>query len=272
MFQHQAETPFHLESLVVVAPVSGYTAPIQEGLIFVGNSPDKLQSAAESYCLKLEGEFVPPQTSPPVQRPRDSEQQLSLLESLNDREIYLASLQNTLSDSLGLPFAGSIDIMSDDDDDTNGASNQDDTQLLLPDNCDWPPLSPVPMPAPARSEFTFAPTPPPFTVTTEESDGASDGDIDADIAMIQDALDINSSRLSRQPRSGRQNVERALNNHFRELLMVRGRARRGRPNRRSSRFEPRRTTASSESVMPPTAVFFTRKDRSKTTIKFNPPV
>jgi hypothetical protein len=162
--------------------------------------------------------------------------------------------------------------MEDDSDELTGTPRPEESLLMLPDNCDWPSLSPIQA---ARSEFTTAPTPPPFTVTTEESDGGSDGDIDADLAMMQGALDVNQlQRLNRQARTSRATVERALNNHFRELLMVRGRSRRerGRASRRAARVEQRRTTAASESAMQPTAVFFTRKDRSKTTIKFNPPV
>src|SRR6201996_1785790 len=51
LFRHQAESLFHLESLVIKAPELGFTAPIQQGLVFVGMSAEELISGSKSYRM-----------------------------------------------------------------------------------------------------------------------------------------------------------------------------------------------------------------------------
>jgi hypothetical protein len=51
LFRHQAEALFHLNSLVLQAPEQGYTAPCQQGLVFVGMTAEELVEGAKGYTL-----------------------------------------------------------------------------------------------------------------------------------------------------------------------------------------------------------------------------
>ncbi|KIW00707.1 uncharacterized protein PV09_07693 [Verruconis gallopava] len=121
MLRQKGEALFHLESLIIAAPKRGYTAPIQQGLVFVGMSAEKLATSTASYSIyypddtsspatqgrvtrsptpsaamsfrsnqHMQNPGAPPPAAAPLPPPRDSDR-LSLLEAVNDDQIWQAS-------------------------------------------------------------------------------------------------------------------------------------------------------------------------------------
>ena len=62
ILNHQGETPFSLKKLVIKAPATGFTAPIQEGMVFVSMTCDDLLPRTALYNLR--------QLPPPPLHPR----------------------------------------------------------------------------------------------------------------------------------------------------------------------------------------------------------
>src|SRR5215469_16400304 len=174
---------------------------LQQGLIFVGNSVEKLLEGAKPYHIQYSSR--PSRSAGPRSRSssrssssRDHER-LTLFESLHDDEISQAyrrhltraqplsamiddldrrhdGVRDRRSDS-GLPnWREIIEYM-----DVNPSSDHEAERSGGPasnsylDNCDWPPPEATPANA---TELTRAPTPPPFTVDAESDDGISDID------------------------------------------------------------------------------------------------
>lgn len=82
ILRHKEETTFTLSKLIIKAPATGFTAPIQEGLIFITMTSDNLLSSTEAY--KIRTPSSPPGTNPsrdeenqrPPSRRRDSTSRL----------------------------------------------------------------------------------------------------------------------------------------------------------------------------------------------------
>jgi len=269
MLRHQGETLFHLESLVIKAPETGYTAPLQQGLVFVGMSPDKLVAGTSTYHIQYGDVPSRTRSSTPSEASRDRER-LPLLDALHDPQIWEASTRNRYVNfnppymlppprpsasrprtPRGRPSISDLRYILGDHDE--GASIQSNTYL---DNCDWP----APESAPS-SGLTRAPTPPPhapFTVTAESDE---DGDADS----IQTGYLPPS--LRRELSSSEDDAEDTLARQV--FLDSFGAVRR--PARRTSpgRIE---TREGEDGVLQPHAIFFMGEHRSKITIKFDPPV
>ncbi|KAL8879865.1 MAG: hypothetical protein Q9198_002605 [Flavoplaca austrocitrina] len=64
VLRHQGYAPFCLEKLVVKAPENGFTAPMQEGLVFVTMEKEGLIQKASRYVLREPASPSPP-SSPP---------------------------------------------------------------------------------------------------------------------------------------------------------------------------------------------------------------
>ncbi|KAL8670840.1 MAG: hypothetical protein Q9168_004640 [Polycauliona sp. 1 TL-2023] len=60
ILRHQGGAPFCLRKLVIKAPVNGFTAPMQEGMVFVSMDNEDLVRRASRYVLR-----EPPSPSPP---------------------------------------------------------------------------------------------------------------------------------------------------------------------------------------------------------------
>jgi hypothetical protein len=98
LLKHIAEMPFTLEKVVIRAPDRGFTAPVQEGLIFVSMSSSELLSGTSNYKI----EYGSP---PPSPTPSDSlgGEQLSLQEAINDPYIWQNSregMQEPMEDQI----------------------------------------------------------------------------------------------------------------------------------------------------------------------------
>jgi len=182
----------------LIPPCAQKPFSLQQGLIFIGNSAEKLLEGAKPYHIQ----YGPPPSRPAGPRSRSSstssssrdQERLTLLESLYDGEISQAYRRHltrapplsAMADDLGRrhdrvrdrrfdsglpnwPEIMDVNLSSDHEADRSGGLAS--TGYL--DNCDWPSLEPLPANA---TEVTRAPTPPPFTVDAESDDGASDGD------------------------------------------------------------------------------------------------
>ncbi|KAF2756057.1 hypothetical protein EJ05DRAFT_88148 [Pseudovirgaria hyperparasitica] len=90
LLQHQGGTTFCVEQIVIRAPRKGFTAPVQEGLIFVGMSADELTEQSSRYEItQHESRHCDPWS--PELTPDD--EPISLLQSLQDPEVWEGSRQ-----------------------------------------------------------------------------------------------------------------------------------------------------------------------------------
>jgi len=88
VFRHFDTTPFSLESLYLITPNSGFTAPVKDGHAYIAMSLEDLQPYMES-----DGGPESPQAPRSPLSPEPTDERLSLLESLNDPEISRAMAQ-----------------------------------------------------------------------------------------------------------------------------------------------------------------------------------
>jgi hypothetical protein len=130
LFRHQAETSFNLDALVIKGPESGYTSPVQQGLVFVGMSMDELLRSAAAYQMTYS-------ESDSTDRPLNERELSDLIE---DHSVYLNSQTRDLS-----RFWENI-------------SRSEQYQSFLGEglDCDWPMLSGIL----TGNQLTTAPTPP----------------------------------------------------------------------------------------------------------------
>jgi len=83
------EASFALEKVVIRAPDRGFTAPVQEGLVFVSMSADELLSGAAAYNLQYSSPS-PPRSPSPLSQNDDHDSQdelLSFREAMHDARI-----------------------------------------------------------------------------------------------------------------------------------------------------------------------------------------
>jgi hypothetical protein len=268
LFRHQAETTFHLDALAVKGPALGFTAPIQQGLVFVGMSKDELLTSSEAYRMEYNGT----KTCPHVNSARE---RLTFLESLDDPDT-LRAYESRIRYQTALLDA---------DEFQNAADSNDEGDSSYGNDCDFP--TPEVESAAQTSELTTAPTPPPFTVTadddSEEEEWFPDSyhDLETDTEAEQD-LEPEVRQMRRQERQEivEQRRQRSRERFLRTRRMrnisnseLRPRGRNEiRPARRSipSRIEARKTAG--KDILSPSARFFIGPNKSKITIKFPAPV
>ncbi|MCJ1354346.1 MAG: hypothetical protein MMC33_004334 [Icmadophila ericetorum] len=82
ILRHQGETPFTLKKLVIKAPASGFTAPVQEGMIFISMNAKELLSRTSLYHLR-----EPDLPNPPTHSGGESSRSSTSLPSIS----YLSS-------------------------------------------------------------------------------------------------------------------------------------------------------------------------------------
>ncbi|PVI07582.1 hypothetical protein DM02DRAFT_608673 [Periconia macrospinosa] len=292
LLKHQGDTPFCLEKVVIRAPDRGFTAPVQEGLVFVSLSPDDLISRTASY--KIDYNSQSPAASP---SPSSSDDQLlSLREALVDPQIWSQSHQDTeepverprLRHQRRRPRV----IRGRRQDQFYGgqqppAPTEPHDYETSAENCpyyvDDGELAPA---------GVAAPTPPPFTVTTEDEqdDSADANETMPTPAIMADRLrresrwrpdsddedDDGESAQFRMPLLQQANAQdswenfrpRRWGNSRRDINPIRATR-----LRTPSRIEPEDDeTGSSEGLIQPHARFFIARHKNKITIKFHPAV
>ncbi|OCL14771.1 hypothetical protein AOQ84DRAFT_280359 [Glonium stellatum] len=285
LLKHQGETTFCLEKIVIKAPERGFTAPVQEGMIFVSMSSEDLITGTSGY--KIEYSSQSPRHSPhspnsPISR---EDEQLSLTESLTDPEVWAASrlgreeaLQEEIDrmemQSRALRFARMIQarrrvhdmyMLGEPGHEPPSSTN---ANANASENCDWPLTEPYP-----TAVGVSAPTPPPFTVTTESDSESSGEDEQPSAAVVADRL----RRDSRWRQDSDDEDEDLMG--MNAFWDARNEPRFGgagylRAARRSSpsRIEPRDSSPDAEGLITPNARFFIAKHKNKITVKFDPPV
>ncbi|KAJ9642845.1 hypothetical protein H2199_004366 [Coniosporium tulheliwenetii] len=177
---HQGETTFDLQKLVIKAPGRGFTAPVQEGMIFVSMTQDKLLSSTSQYEIQ----YLDPSSAPPLRSvpARDREEQLTLLESLRDPEVQAAYSRRASQLRQAQRPRGVARPRSHEDLFLPTVSDNSNSTY---DVCDWPAFR-----APAQPSTPRVDLPPitqPFTVSTDTDDEPSDED-ESSAATIADRL------------------------------------------------------------------------------------
>ncbi|KAF1839010.1 hypothetical protein BDW02DRAFT_564346 [Decorospora gaudefroyi] len=273
LLKHIGEGAFALDKIVIRAPDNGFSAPVQEGLVFVSMSADHLLSRTSAYNLRYGSRS--PLMSPTPSSPNGDNEQLSLREALEDPSLWQYSRRDIETreryESLRRrgERLGVLQQMMAHQDEADG------------DNCDHAAEEPY-----SSAAGVSAPTPPPFTVTTvasEEEESDSNQELSS-AAVMADRLrresrwrpDSDDEDEETMPRLGPLRRAPALDystyGEWRER-----RERHLDPIRATrvttpSRIEPSEPSADADSLLPPHARFFIAKNKNKITIKFHPAI
>jgi hypothetical protein len=262
LFRHQGETIFHLDTFVVKAPESGFTAPIQQGLIFVGMNKEELVSGSAAYHMRYDRSAT---SSPPSGLPSEAadplmaQERLTFLESLNDDHTWLAvQTQRMHYNHAYRDLQRRNGYLAPFEEETIHVRPGDDADSAYGQDCDFPIPTDQAM---SQSNLTTAPTPPPFgfTITAEDSEDVPD----EDEAIIERLRQVqHRRRRGGQPR-GEDPTTRPFVNWRDEV----------RPVRRNT---PSRIVESQPDdgveALRPIASFFISRTKSKITLKFEPSV
>ncbi|RYN24214.1 hypothetical protein AA0113_g7890 [Alternaria arborescens] len=289
LLKHIGEAPFALEKVVIRAPDRGFTAPVQEGLVFVSMSADELLSGTSAYNLRYDSS---PPTSPAPSSPIEANEQISLREALEDPSVWQYSRQGTQEDMeerienlrlrserLNAESENWISSLRSDSERRRimrqMVEHEDEADG---DNCDHVPDNTYSGPA----GFS-APTPPPFTVTTAASEDEDSGSNEEQpsAATMADRIRRNNrweadsddedeiiprlGPLRRAPALDYSTYSEWRERRERYIEPIRA-ARVATP----SRIEPSEPNA--EPLIPPHARFFIEKNKNKITIKFHPAI
>ncbi|KAF2490566.1 hypothetical protein BU16DRAFT_432512, partial [Lophium mytilinum] len=278
LLKHQGETTFCLEKVVIKAPERGFTAPIQEGMIFVSMESDELLSGTAGYQIDYNNKSGLHSSNSSASS--QDEEEISLAESLTDPAVWAASRLGR-AEALDqerdyvemqhqrLRWQRSRrrlhdELMHEEPRPPTRHDSPSNATINMADNCDWPVADST-----HSSAGVSAPTPPPFTVTTE-SDGDSSEDEQPSAAVLRDRLHRDS-----QWRVDTDDEEDAARAAFWEPRDGRfGSSGYLRATRRStpSRIEPKDASPEADGLIPPHARFFIAKHKNKITVKFDPPV
>ncbi|OMP89157.1 hypothetical protein BK809_0005878 [Diplodia seriata] len=272
ILRHQGESAFSLDKIVIKAPERGFTAPVQEGMIFLAMDTESLLSGTAPYQIDYGASSsassrASSTSSSSSRRP----ERISLLESLHDPEVLAGmarrhdfrdrSEQQT-PEEREARFARLLRMRRR----LESRQHRDTTS----DNCDYSESTDRP-----AIISPSAPTPPPalqgLHVTQEEDDQSSESEPD------QPSASIMADRLRRDSRWRAESEEDDYEDEMRNVNHLWDRrtgpgiirsARRNTP----SKIEPEETAVVDGDVLAPHARFFMQKSKSKITIRFDPPV
>jgi hypothetical protein len=257
LFRHQGETIFHLDTFVVKAPECGFSAPIQQGLIFVGMNKEELVSGSAAYHMRYDRSATStPSSGLPsdADDPRLAQERLTFLESLNDHHTWLAVQTQRLQDNPAYPgheeYLTYVDV--------GPADDVDDVDSVYGQDCD-PPIPDDQ--ATSQSGLTAAPTPPPFgfTITAEDSEEVPDEE-----EPILDRLRRMQQQMRRSSQARGEDIIPPIYLNRRSEIHP---ERRSLPSRIFESHLDDRVEA-----LKPIASFFISQTKSKITLKFEPTV
>ncbi|RFU33239.1 hypothetical protein B7463_g3095, partial [Scytalidium lignicola] len=256
VLRHQGGTVFSLKELIIKAPLKGYTAPIQEGMVFIAMESDELLESTAKYQI---------QYSQPRSNTETSETPIVSIRHNEDGSMTTAQARARRLYNIGLHDA----------------------------DCDL---------GTAQIPPEFAVNAPLFQITTECSDSEDDSEGEGYDEHSRDSPDL--SRPSLYSYSGisfddptdddqdeaEYRLRRQLNQSWPGLHPHRPRRRtvRTQPTSPPPAAEPRATlaevaeanqgssqeagNAEGKKLMVPHARFFIERDKSKCTVRFDPPV
>ncbi|KAF2199279.1 hypothetical protein GQ43DRAFT_399109 [Delitschia confertaspora ATCC 74209] len=290
LLKHIGDTSFALEKVVIKAPDRGFTAPVQEGMVFVSMSGEELLLGTAGYKI----EYGSPRESEEPDSSLDfaafEDEPIPLTEAINDEYIWNNSRrgrQGMSNDELNRLAMANIRRLLDArreqeaDDERVRLARRSQTRVdqsssastNIPENCDWGESF-------ATAAGVSAPTPPPFTVTTESDDGSDDDQEQPSAAVMADLLRRESRWRTdseeeeddddlapafglmgtRWPPEGiRRRIPLNYSDYLRAIRL---------PG--PSRIAP--GAAHSEGLITPHARFFIAKHKNKITINFHPAV
>ncbi|KAI9837514.1 MAG: hypothetical protein M1819_007165 [Sarea resinae] len=265
VLRHRGETAFCLEKIVIKAPERGFTAPVQEGMVFISMAADDLLARTAQYHISYG-----PSPASSSNRPRSRSQR---------RIVPPLSPENNTTSIFRPRSPGEVISLFDDDD---FPDNDADDPVYDADGCD---LSLTEPNDPARNIRTR--TPPPFTVITECSDESADEEEETSAAVLADRHrrvwrllglteggDEEDDDVDVGPGSWRHGLTHTLGSPP---------SRRGGRRETPSRIEPLPRGSPVEligdgdgrdlpDVMAPHARFFIKREKSMVSLKFDPPV
>jgi hypothetical protein len=293
--------------------VTNRNSSIQQGLIFVGMSAEDLTKGTQNYSIQYPDSPAPFSRSPTPQTtsaPTRSDGRLSLLEAVNDDQIWQASRSRyeAYEPPALLPLPPQLNPAGEADVWRRWARAQRQHELTPPrhiaqllreeeegyrqrilatssnaylDNCDWPPLQDA-NGATAGSGLTRAPTPPSFSATAVMESSDDEGarshrhrertEREASYGQFGSPF-VPPVELNSETENT--DVDGASDNsHARRAFGLRN-PRRPRPMRRSTPGEVVESAEDGygrEGVMEPSAKFFMPESECKITVRFDPPV
>ena len=303
LLKHIGEMPFCLEKMVIRAPDRGFSAPVQEGMIFVSMSPDKLISGTAAYEIEYnapdsassppsEVRLSPPLSPTPSLPQVNEDEQLTFEEALRDEEVWRRSRHMLAQRVESLRYRSRRHPEIRDHLATHQAAADDDD--IIPNECPYHIEE-----GDSSAAGISAPTPPPFTTTTEsEPEDAEGSDHMPSAAIMADRLrresryrsededDDDRDDLIQHPLAALRRAEPLTAQPFLEppgsLQSHHERAQRWRAMRNPiepiratrlltpSRIQAREEYGSEEAVLKPSARFFIQRHRNKITVKFHP--
>jgi hypothetical protein len=276
LLNHQGGTPFCLDKVVIRAPNRGFTAPVQEGLVFVSMSADRLISGTAAYQIDYASRS--PAASPSISA---SDELLSLREAMDDPQTWEQSrrgmeeqIQRLRLRSRRLPTG--MDPPSLDRNTTNDSDSDD----ALAENC--------PYHGDDGESIATGLSIPPFTVTNEEDDDSDDNATMPSPAVMADRLRRESrwrpesddeedgedafSRVPLRRARGLDSWENFTERRWRSQRSQIDPIRATRL-RTPSRIAPTEDATDPEAgLIEPHARFFIARHKNKITIKFHPPI
>ncbi|KAI9818542.1 MAG: hypothetical protein M1827_000601 [Pycnora praestabilis] len=288
VLKHQGATAFCLKKLVIKAPQMGFTAPIQEGMVFVSMRADDLISRTAEYRIQYNP--LPSQSSPSsnttLDRPDGPDVSRLISSSMNPqsggpesgrRNRYGANVPSWWPHRLHAPEQALFDLPRVEIEAHPGVDATEPCEYPLI-NLDFSTENVVP-----------APTPPPlfspFVVTQECSDDSADEEEESSPATMAD-LSRRGFISSAYSDNEDDDDDGGMNPRRNDSMRMRppGSHFRRRPSRRRmpSRIEPTNPLAGDEvkeendgeghDIMVPHARFFIEREKSMVSIKFDPPV
>ncbi|KAF2474113.1 uncharacterized protein BDR25DRAFT_255746 [Lindgomyces ingoldianus] len=289
LLKHMGEMHFALEKVVIRTPDRGFTAPVQEGLIFVSMSSDELVSQTSDWKIEYDSP-LPRRSATPNP---SGDQQISLQEAVDDPYIWENSRQGRQEaaeealERLELQnrrrWRRNYDeaMRERHQGERRSAETQEDPFI---EHCDYPADDSF-----ATAAGISAPTPPPFTITTESGEESEEQEEVPSAAIMADRLrresrwrsdsgddddDDDDELLYRFPPPRRAFALDSMENFS-------GRWRRDRrdiePIRATrlhapSRIERKDSASDSDGLGTVPARFFIARNKNKITIRFHPAV
>ncbi|KAI9785001.1 MAG: hypothetical protein M1839_001198 [Geoglossum umbratile] len=297
VLRHKGGTAFTLTGLDIKSPRRGFSAPVREGMVFVSMTCGDLLSRTARYLIRysLSPSNILPSSSgrvndrqgrhsvaPPF-RTLDAIQTEThrLIDELNRRSDLNYLMPPTLSprgdEQMGPTSRRARAPLN------NTDGNGDDRSLLdARENCDF--SFNITNDSEQNQTVIVTLNPPPFTVTTEYTDEEDEASpyytSDWEGRGAMGTVGLNSEEDEDQSFGGRISTRRSIGGRWEEQLRLLGRS--------PLDFQPRITSNSAEDTLqaePPHAVlgeedeilapharFSIKRDKSKCSIKFDPPV
>ncbi|KUJ12917.1 uncharacterized protein LY89DRAFT_652278 [Mollisia scopiformis] len=237
VLRHQGATVFSLKELVIKAPHSGYTAPVQEGMVFISMSSDDLLTRTAQYQIQ----YSPPRPRrsgsrdlPPIMSIRHNDDGTMTTAQARARRLYNIGLED--------------------------------------EECDY---------RTAQIPPEFTENAPAFQVTTECSDSEGDGPTHPSRSRLHRVMGL---RFEDSDSSDEEPTPEQTSAWHEDYILNMGRSPRLRRRETASNItlaeaEEASQIATQEAVravggelMAPHAKFFIERDKSKCTVRFDPPV